>query len=126
MPTSPLGACSAPRCPGRATHKGKCERHFEEWQQRYEASRPSSTARGYGGYWQKRRLEFLATHPVCCTCGAPATLPDHFPVSVAEGKRRGWPERQIHGDANLRPMCKTCHDTRTSRDQGWGKSRSWG
>ena len=111
MPILPLGACSVHRCPGRATHKGKCEAHFKQWQEQYERSRPSPRQRGYGPYWTKRRAEFLSRNPVCCVegCGAAATVPDHFPVSVAEGKRRGWSDQQIHADSNLRPMCKTAN-----------------
>src|SRR4030095_5084912 len=127
MPTLPLAGCSVPRCPGRATHKGKCETHYRQRQAEYDRARGSSTERGYGKYWQRRRAEFLSKHPECCVCGAAATVPDHHPVSVADGRRRGWSWEQTHADSNLRPMCERHHNSRTSRDQGWGKSReSWG
>lgn len=101
------------------------EAHYREWQQQYDRSRPSSSERGYGPYWRKRRAEFLETHPICCVdgCGQNATVADHFSTSVAEGRRRGWSWEQIHADAKLRPMCQRHHNSRTSRDQGWGKSQ---
>ena len=89
MPSLPIGACSVPRCPGRATHRGKCETHYREWQQQYDRSRGSSTSRGYGASWKKRRTEFLSIpgHQTCCMAGCceRATAVDHV-VSIREGR----------------------------------------
>jgi 5-methylcytosine-specific restriction enzyme A len=83
----------------------------------YVSARPSPS-RVYGRRWQKLRLAYLASHPLCecddADCIRPATIVDH--------------RRPHHGDAglmfawtNLRAMCKPCHDAKTAaRDGGFG------
>ena len=44
---------------------------------RHDASRPSSSARGYTGAWEKARRAYLDRHPWCVRCGARATVVDH-------------------------------------------------
>jgi 5-methylcytosine-specific restriction enzyme A len=127
MPMMPPGCCNVPRCPGRADVRGKCVTHAREAQRQHDATRGNSSQRGYGqsSGWPEARAGKLKAHPVCCVagCGEPATVADHYPVSVREGRQRGWTWQQIHHPSNLRSMCKSHHDARTGRDQGWGRAR---
>src|SRR5262245_3943186 len=126
MPIAPRSPCNEPRCPRKAETRGKCREHARLAQQRYDGERGSSAERGYGGRWPAIRAAFLAAHPVCCVegCGATSTVPDHYPTSVRQGTELGWTWDQIHDVTNLRAMCKKHHDSRTAKDQGWGRSGS--
>ena len=44
---------------------------------RADKNRPSSSARGYTGRWDRERTAFLDLHPWCARCGAKATVFDH-------------------------------------------------
>ena len=78
-------------------------------QRSYERRRGSSTARGYGYTWQKKRLAYLAENPVCVRCQGPANEVDHI-VS----KRRGGSD----DEENFQSLCKTCHSRKTAREDG--------
>jgi 5-methylcytosine-specific restriction endonuclease McrA len=43
-----------------------------------DARRPTASARGYNGAWQKARKGFLQSHPHCVMCGEVATVVDHI------------------------------------------------
>lgn len=67
--------------------------------------------------WRKARAEFLARHPFCVECGAPATVVDHIvphrgdPIIFWD--RRRW-----------QSMCASCHGRKTvARDGGFGNAR---
>lgn len=58
---------------------------------------------------QRRRLEFLSRHPVCCYCGDEATTIDHCPPrSLFE--KRSWPEGYEF------PACEPCNDEGRSNE----------
>ena len=51
--------------------------------QRSTEGRAKTAARGYGGRWQRERLQYLAQHPLCVTCTkqgrvTAATVVDHI------------------------------------------------
>jgi len=73
-----------------------------------DLQRPSSAKRGYGRRWQRYRLTFLASHPMCnCGCGYPATDVDHIiPVS--------GPDDQLFWDPdNHQALTHSCHSKKT-------------
>jgi 5-methylcytosine-specific restriction enzyme A len=119
--------CAAPGCPNLAdpgqSYCGDCgPRLRRASQRRHDASRPSPAARGYGADWRKRRARFLAAHPACADCGAPATVADHDPVSRRDLVAAGAPDPDA--DRHLKARCKPCHDRRTaSQDGGFGNPR---
>jgi 5-methylcytosine-specific restriction protein A len=94
---------SGTRCPD-------CER---ESKARAEARRPIATDRGYDGEWRKARGQFLADHPTCASCGAPATVVDH--VTPHKGDRALFWER-----SNWQPLCRACHGRKTNQSDGGG------
>lgn len=75
---------------------------------RADARRPTARQRGYTAAWNKARLEFLAYHPACACCQAPATVVDHATP------HRG--DIAIFWDkANWQVLCKPCHDRHKQR-----------
>lgn len=106
-----LRACTV--C-GALSDQGRCEEH------RPVDDRPSAAKRGYGAAWAKIRSRYLATHPTCVLCGAPATVPDHYPVTRRQLVAQGVTDPDA--DRHLRPLCKRDHDRSTaSRDGGFGR-----
>ena len=89
-------------------------------------ARPTAAQRGYGARWRRRRRRYLAAHPICCLCPAPAEIPDHYPRSRRELVAAGV--RDPDADEYLRPLCAPCHNRETAKHQpgGWapkGKRR---
>lgn len=111
----PLGRCTAsPLCPNRATVGGRCESHAR----RAEQLRGSASSRGYDAVWRERRAAFLARHPNCEVCGAPATEADHEPTRrelVAAGIADPDDERYLHA------LCHPHHSEKTAAQSpgGW-------
>ena len=70
---------------------------------RHDARRPSARQRGYTAAWEAARLEFLAYHPACACCRAPATVVDH--VKPHRGDMRLFWDRE-----NWQPLCAPCHN----------------
>lgn len=69
----------------------------------YEDRRATARQRGYDGRWAKARLTYLAHHPLCVMCGAPATVVDH--IRPHEG------DPALFWDvANWQPLCAPCHN----------------
>jgi 5-methylcytosine-specific restriction protein A len=113
MPRRALRRCSTPGCPGILENPAQrscvtCARRADA--ARIDHHRYSSAA------WRRRRASFLARHPRCVDCGAPATIADHAPVArrvlVARGVADPDAERW------LQARCKPCHQRRTVRDEG--------
>jgi 5-methylcytosine-specific restriction protein A len=78
----------------------------------YDAARVSPS-RTYGRQWQRLRMLFLAAHPLC-PCGNAASVVDH--ITSHHGNHA-----LMYDWANLRAMCKPCHDAKTAaRDGGFG------
>jgi 5-methylcytosine-specific restriction enzyme A len=70
--------------------------------------------------WRKARLGFLAEHPLCARCGAPATVVDHIVP------HRGDPA--IFWDrTRWQALCASCHSRKTAaEDGGFGNRRRQG
>lgn len=66
-------------------------------------------SRLYTRKWHKVARGFLARHPVCAVCGAPATEVDHIVP------HRGDPA--VFWDAkNWQPLCHQCHSRKTLKE----------
>ena len=108
MPLSALRPCARSGCPN-LTPRGQsyCNDHLQ----------PTRRERRYHFYgdtsWREFRARYLARHPTCCKCGAPADRVDHI-VPVAHGGA-------MLEEANCRPMCLSCHQSDSARfDGGFG------
>lgn len=102
MPTAAPKLCvcgkaipSGQRCPCRV--KATKIRNAQ-----FERSRPSARQRGYDSEWDKARKAFLAKHPFCRRCGAPAKVVDH--IIPHRGDKAVFWDR-----ANWQPLCTPCH-----------------
>ena len=105
----PRQICNIAGCPNIATYKGRCSQHqVPAWQGRRGFE-------GYGPEYLRNRRIVLKEEPVCRLCGArPSVTADHI-VPVSQGG--------THDRANLRGVCKQCHDARSQRQAAaarWG------
>jgi 5-methylcytosine-specific restriction protein A len=109
--------CSTPGCPRLARKGAQCPKCVREQRRRIDQRRPGARERGYDARWERTRAAFLAEHPDCETCGAPATDVDHRDGQGPLGPRG-------HDFSNLRALCHSCHSERTARDQpgGWNRA----
>lgn len=120
MPSKPRRPCATPGCVNVVTsghcpqHKRPAARAGRHAARRYDRTRGSASARGYGRQWRHVRDAFLRRHPLCVDCQRrgitrPATEVDHI-----------QPHR---GDAlvfwqadNLQALCKGCHSRKTAAE----------
>lgn len=94
---------SGVRCP--------CERKSDtERKARHDRNRPSSSARGYTGRWERERKVFLAKRPFCVRCGDPATVVDHI-VPHRGDRELFWRK------SNWQPLCTSCHSSVKQREE---------
>ncbi len=104
MPLKPPRICP---CGTRVPTGALCtceRRRAAEAKARHDRRRPNANARGYSSAWQKARVGFLASHPLC-ECGSPATVVDH--------KRPHRGDKVLFWDRNnWAPMCVACHSGR--------------
>jgi 5-methylcytosine-specific restriction protein A len=114
VPRKPPRPCGSPGCPELVeVGTRRCARHEADRHHAIDARRGNSSERGYGAAWQRLRLAFLASNPLCVFCLnvgriTAATVVDHL-VPLADGG--------TNDVNNLRALCKPHHDARTMRDQ---------
>ena len=109
-PSRPPTPCTVPQCGGFGEVRGRCRAHATEG----ERSRGYANERGYGPAWRAIRVEFLLLNPICIDCGAPATVPDHFPRSRKELLADPTVE-DPDAFEHLVPRCTPCHNSSTAR-----------
>jgi len=117
MPMLPQRPCPVAGCPVL----GPCAAHQRRAStspspRLYDDRRGSSTQRGYGYAWQKRRAEFIKKFPCCARCPRPTTDVDH----IVPRSRGGSDD-----DSNLQPLCSFHHKQKTARERRlrWGGGR---
>lgn len=78
--------------------------------------RETAAARGYGSRWQKARIGWLHSHPLCAHCEAAgltvaANEVDH--ITPHKG------DMQLFWDnTNWQSLCKPCHSAKTVKEDG--------
>lgn len=98
-----------------ALNVGVCECRRRESNQRYDAKRPNSTARGYDRKWNKFRESILNERPLCQDClEAGLTSPANEVHHIK--KLREAPELRLE-PSNVMCLCKACHSRRTARGE---------
>lgn len=75
--------------------------------------------RGYTTAWDKARAAFLADHPRCARCGAPATVVHHIKA------HRGDPAL-MWNRGNWQAVCAPCHNGPCAHEDRHGYSNSLG
>lgn len=76
-----------------------------------DVERGSRHERGYNSKWVTARAGYLRKHPLCARCNGPATVVDHV-IPHRGDMRRFW------DSSNWQPLCKSCHDTKTAKEDG--------
>jgi 5-methylcytosine-specific restriction protein A len=114
MPTRPASPCRQPGCPALVQGGGYCSEHKKQEQHKYDEQRGSAASRGYGAIWRKIRLIKLRESPLCEDCLkenrlTPANEVHHIKALIDGGN---------HSLDNLMSLCKACHSTRTTKENG--------
>ncbi len=118
MPRLPPHPCAEPGCPALVDGQPRCEAHKAESWKRYDESRGSRDARGYGSRWRKVREIVLNAEPLCRLCAkagivTAATLVDHIVPKAREA--------EDYRLENLQPLCRACHNRKT-REESAGRA----
>lgn len=104
--------CPVPGCPELAPRGSRyCPEHTRAHHRDYNARRPELHRSAYGAEWRRIRDAFIAEHPYCETCGAPAEQVHHITPLSAGG---------THDESNLQSLCHRCHSRVTARG-GFGR-----
>lgn len=122
MPIRAKRPCRQPGCPGLAVKGGYCEKHQKQRPSGWKRDPAlTTTQRGYGWDWQKRRTMFLAGNPLCADpFGDHAGLGQVIPATEVDHiipKARGGGD----DDDNLQALCHACHKRKTE-----GEGRQFG
>lgn len=114
MPSRVGHPCAAPGCPAVVRTGRYCPQHVE--QSRSSDPRPSSNRRGYDARWQKIRARVLRERPLCVHCMGVGVVTAANEVDHIIPLRDGG----TNEDANLQPLCKSCHSKKTRREKAGG------
>lgn len=110
MPTATPRVCACGKVHASGQRCPKAIERDRERKARHDEQRPSARERGYTSKWQQAREGFLAAHPKCAKCGAPATVVDH--VTPHKGDKRLFWQR-----SNWQPLCTPCHSSTKQREE---------
>lgn len=107
MPRRAARACTRSGCPG-LVRDGVCAGCGPTRRQTdaiVDQRRGTSAQRGYGGRWQRLRLMFLRSSPLCVACEAEgrvtAATDVHHLIARRDGGGDDWD--------NLQALCHSCH-----------------
>jgi 5-methylcytosine-specific restriction enzyme A len=118
MPISAPKPCSYPGCNVLVRGQSRCALHAKKDRLEFEKRRGSAASRGYDRHWKKARDKFLSEEENCYCVGPDhlgkgvlATVVDHI-IPHKNDRRLFWDKR------NWQPLCKSCHDKKTAREDG--------
>ena len=119
MASVPLRKCIEPGCRKLIRGSARCAEHEviakrDAWR-RADASRLSSSKRGYNARWRRFRQYWLARHPLCEECmrrgrTTAASVVDHI-VPHRGDCELFWQ------DGNVQSLCVSCHARKTRRGE---------
>ncbi len=116
MPTAPPTACP---CGGKRQRGQACDRcgrgGRKEARKACDDRRGTSAQRGYGHAWQKARLGYLRSHPLCVECAkdgrvTAASVVDHI-VPHRGNQTLFWDSE------NWQALCAEHHNAKTGRGE---------
>lgn len=120
MPRKPKKPCRYPGCP-ELTESTYCDKHQEEiGNETKRRDRPYKKLYKTN-HWQQLRQQVLMKQPLCVKCLkvkriTPATVVDHI-------KPHKGDETLFYDINNLQPLCKSCHDRKTAKEDGRWRRR---
>lgn len=77
--------------------------------------RGSSSARGYDRLWERFRISFLASNPLCRDCESRGVVKATTDLHHVR-KVRDHPQLRLD-PSNILPLCHECHSIRTQRGE---------
>ena len=110
MPMKPPRICS---CGKVIAHGVQCEcgrGAKRDRDARHDATRGTSSQRGYTGAWDKAKADFLRSHRWCRYCGDPADTVDHRTPHKGD-KELFWDR------SNWQALCSPCHNSTKQREE---------
>jgi 5-methylcytosine-specific restriction protein A len=113
MPRRVRKPCSQPGC-SALTNGGPCDDHKRQ----RESQRDGTSSAYKTTRWQRIRKRFLYLNPWCLLCAQQACVADHWPVSRRDLVAKG--EADPDAFKHLRPLCVSCHNQETARNQPGG------
>lgn len=115
MPMMPLKACRAQGC-AEVSNSKYCAKHEatlgKTERAQVDKARPSSVKRGYGAAWKRLRLIVLRDSPLCIMCQRAGKYTASTEVDHIDGDVRN------NSFGNLQTLCRSCHSSKTAREQG--------
>ncbi len=124
--------CNVPGCAVLVDGKGRCGGDCCEGRCKNRvATRPTTTAQGYGSSWRTKRAAFVAAHRRCVgidgehhpNCDGVTRVADHAPITRRELVAQGDPDPD--GWQHLQPLSLSCHGWKTVlHDGGWARKKS--
>ena len=122
MPPRIPKPCRKPRCENLSTERhGYCGEHkalASNWE---DDRRGSSTERGYGGMWRKRRVRILKRDKgLCQVCIGQGRITAASSVDHIINKAEGGTD----DDSNLQAICWPCHKIKTQDESVRGLRRT--
>jgi len=118
MPTKPKRPCSHSSCP-ELTEGQYCDKHQKLVTREYDRMRGSAASRGYDSRWRKARKRYLTENPLCMECERDGKLTAANVVDHIEAHKGNM--TLFWDESNWQSLCKTCHDSKTAREDGrWG------
>ncbi len=118
MPQKLKRPCNYPGCPALIEAGARyCEKHKKQETQRYDRERGTAAQRGYGGRWQRYRLQYLRQHPLCVECESkglvkPSKHVDHIKAVSGPDDPLFW------APDNHQALCHSCHSRKTVKEDG--------
>jgi 5-methylcytosine-specific restriction protein A len=80
-----------------------------------DTKRPNAHQRGYTRRWQRLRLSFLRSHPLCAACASEGLVKAASDVDHIVPHRG---DSTLFWDmANLQSLCASCHARKTARGE---------
>jgi len=102
----PTRLCLTPRCPDKATYRGRCQRHAKQRNRETHQNRSVYNSKR----WQMLRRKVLLEEPICQSCdSALSEHADHI-VPIEQGGK-------VWDRTNLQGLCAPCHSTKTRQEQ---------
>ncbi|MFA6778200.1 MAG: hypothetical protein WCU80_00245 [Paludibacteraceae bacterium] len=110
-------SCKTWGCPNLTYNKSgwcdECEKKHRPVHQKPD-ERPTAQERGYDYRWREFSKQFLAHHPVCEMCGAPAEVTDHKDITAKV-------MMDLYGkfdldESHYQALCRSCNTKKAKQD----------